>query len=830
MNRRRLAAVAVLAAGAALVAVALLAAGTAGAAAPSPKELARLIVNTPLESERLCLVDANGGPTLPLLEALTEEVEPFRARQAPPVARAFSLFIERLARETGADRIRARVLSGVGASYTSERRAAEGESYFQEALALGESSGNREAKAMALLNLAIIHRAQGKLDLAIGELQECLEHTENVRTRANALNSTALIERTRGNLDTALHTFRQAAALFDQLGDPEPIAGVRLNLGGVYRDLGDFATALENYDKALAVAEKANVDRVTAFALNNIGSLTYERGDNERAVAALQRSLAIKERIGDRASIASTYLNLGEIERRRGHSAEAVAWYAKSLALAKEMADGVRYGSALSNFARLAVTDKRPNLALNLATRALAVGRAGDVREIIIAAATMRGEALRQLGRQDEALAALDEAVTMIEDQRAHTAFPEAQRATFLEKRLESYDGMITLLARRRPAEALRYAERAKARVLLDILSGGAATPPEKQAPLPAGTGAVEFVVMEKAALAFVVHGGKTLPPIPIDLSAAALALRVTAFRERITQRDLGVDRDASRLFQLLLGKAWPLVAGAKHLLIIPDGPLWDLPFQALRAPDGKYLVEHVAMSLAPSLSTLQQMRQLTRQRSTAPFTVVAFGNPPARDDLPPLPDAEQQVRAIARLYGKSARTYLGSEATEGRLKRESTTATILHIATHGVLNDANPMYSHLVLARDGREDGLLEGREIAKLPLRSDLVVLSACETARGAMRGGEGVIGISWALFLAGCPSSVVSQWSVDAATTTALMIRFHERLTAGATKSASMRDAALSLLRDPRTRHPFYWAPFVLIGDDAALGRGSVRPDLR
>jgi CHAT domain-containing protein len=366
----------------------------------------------------------------------------------------------------------------------------------------------------------------------------------------------------------------------------------------------------------------------------------------------------------------------------------------------------------------------------------------------------------------------------------------------------------------------LRYAERAKARVLLDILSGGAAAPPAKQAPLPAGTVAVEFVVMENAAMAFVIRNGKPLRTIPIDISASALEVRIAAFRDRITQRDLGVDRDASRLFQLLLGKAWPLVAGAKHLLVIPDGPLWELPFQALRAPDGKYVVEHVAVSLAPSLSTLQAMRQLTRQRSTAPFTLVAFGNPPARGDLPPLPDAEHQVRAIAKLYGKEARTYLGSEATEGRLKREGATASILHIATHGVLNDSNPMYSHLVLARDGREDGLLEGREIAKLPLRSDLVVLSACDTARGAMRGGEGVIGISWALFLAGCPSSVVSQWSVDAATTTSLMIRFHERLKAGATKSESMRDAALAVLANPKSRHPFYWAPFVVIGDDAAL----------
>jgi CHAT domain-containing protein len=120
-------------------------------------------------------------------------------------------------------------------------------------------------------------------------------------------------------------------------------------------------------------------------------------------------------------------------------------------------------------------------------------------------------------------------------------------------------------------------------------------------------------------------------------------------------------------------------------------------------------------------------------------------------------------------------------------------------------------------------EDGLLEAREMMNLDLNADLVVLAACETARGRARAGEGVIGMSWALFVAGCPRTVVSQWKVEASSTTALMVEFHKRFKkryggsrpAGSTAEA-MRQAALKVMKNPEYVHPFYWGGFVVVGD--------------
>src|SRR5215813_2956694 len=186
------------------------------------------------------------------------------------------------------------------------------------------------------------------------------------------------------------------------------------------------------------------------------------------------------------------------------------------------------------------------------------------------------------------------------------------------------------------------------------------------------------------------------------------------------------------------------------------------------------------------------------KKDSTSSPTLLAFGNPAlgnqtiARaklvlmdEKLDPLPEAERQVNALKQIYGAAkSKVYTGAEAREERAKAEAGAYRILHLATHGILNDSSPMYSHVLLAKtegDANEDGLLEAWEIMKLDLKTDLTVLSACETARGRVGAGEGMIGLSWAIFVAGCPTTVVSQWKVESASTTELMLEFHRQLKA-------------------------------------------------
>ena len=198
-------------------------------------------------------------------------------------------------------------------------------------------------------------------------------------------------------------------------------------------------------------------------------------------------------------------------------------------------------------------------------------------------------------------------------------------------------------------------------------------------------------------------------------------------------------------------------LSGKTSLIIVPDGALWNLPFQALQASDGRYLIEDAAVSYAPSVTVL---RETMRPRAARPAAseLLAFGNPavgagagagggdssePTRGGLAPLPETEREVQQLAAIYGPSSRVYVGAEAREGRLKAEAASYRVVHLATHGVLDNASPLYSHLVLARPergGQNDGLLEAWEIMDMQLRADLVVLSACETASRACGGGRG------------------------------------------------------------------------------------------
>jgi len=269
-------------------------------------------------------------------------------------------------------------------------------------------------------------------------------------------------------------------------------------------------------------------------------------------------------------------------------------------------------------------------------------------------------------------------------------------------------------------------------------------------------------------------------------------------------------------------------------LIIVPDGLLWELPFQALQSSASTYLIQDCSVSYAPSFGVLLEMRkhrQLQDHSLGATQTLLAFGNPDLGSDQNPqeritrggnltnLPAAEIEVKRLGQLYGgKNSRVYTGAEASKGLFKAEAGHYQILHLATHGVVNNAQPMYSQVVLAQGKeKEGGLLEAWEIMKMDLKADVVVLSACETGLGRVGIGEGMIGLSWAFFVAGTPTTVVSQWKVDSTSTAELMLAFHGNLKAAkSSKSDSLREAALSLLKTKQYRHPFYWASFVLVGD--------------
>jgi CHAT domain-containing protein len=296
-----------------------------------------------------------------------------------------------------------------------------------------------------------------------------------------------------------------------------------------------------------------------------------------------------------------------------------------------------------------------------------------------------------------------------------------------------------------------------------------------------------------------------------------------------------------ARLFGELV-EPWigELPPSAKTLIVVPDGVLSSLPFEALSPAAGgsRRLVETFDVSYAPSVTALGELRTNVALGSrTADLLVVAdpILAPRGKDleageaafDLAALPHASAEARAIARFGGSGTVVLTGALASEGRVRQEPLERfRVLHFATHGLLDERHPSRSGLLLAADAGTDGLLTSREIYRLKLRSDLVVLSACQTGRGKILSGEGVQGLARAFFHAGARSIVATLWNVDDRWSETLMTTFYTRLAGGETRSEALTHAKRDLLAERPGLAPRSWAGFVLIGDGSE-GVSLARP---
>jgi CHAT domain-containing protein len=309
----------------------------------------------------------------------------------------------------------------------------------------------------------------------------------------------------------------------------------------------------------------------------------------------------------------------------------------------------------------------------------------------------------------------------------------------------------------------------------------------------------------------------------PLAIKPEDLARKVSQFHQRLASRHPDFRSLARELYATLIEPVSEQLRGINTICIVPDAFLWNLPFQALITERNHYLIEDHALYYAPSLSVLREMSKGRFGNEKRETSLIAFGNPVIEKDkqrdeeICPLPEAETEVVSIAKAFAPTGnKVFIGRDAGEKTFKALAPTYTTIHLATHGVIDNRQPLYSHLLLTKtegDPENDGLLEAREIMNMNLNADLAVLSACETANGKVSPGEGVMGMSWAFLVAGTRSMLVSQWRVNSTSTAQVMVNFYENLQSrndhsAGKKAKALREAALRLMKDERYHHPFYW----------------------
>ena len=304
----------------------------------------------------------------------------------------------------------------------------------------------------------------------------------------------------------------------------------------------------------------------------------------------------------------------------------------------------------------------------------------------------------------------------------------------------------------------------------------------------------------------------------------------------------------AHQLFQQAVGKFQAMAQGdISQLIIIPDGHLGYIPFEALlsEAPPGEAAYHRLSYLIKDYTLAYQYSASLLLQQETKPTDIPSFetsflGYAPAFDrqrnpllatrsaadeqivsELQDLPYAREEVVGIATILDGQA--YTAGEATESRFKQSAAQGRILHLASHTLINDVEPLYSRLVFSPDdtSEEDGLLHTYELYGMNIPAEMVTLSACNTGLGKIKAGEGIISLARGFMYAGVSNVLMSLWAVSDRSTAQLMQYFYQALTEGDAKAEALREAKLRYLQqaDANTAAPYYWSGFVLISSEQA-----------
>ncbi len=789
-----------------------------------------------------------------------------------------------LAVETGARSVVMLIERGLGDVEEARGHNAEALTHFEKSLVLAREAHNSGIVEGVLNSLGTLYLEWADYGKALQYFQEALHtETDDPSEVAYTFNNLGYAYGSQGNGDLALFYFRKALPILEKLGDDYGVMRVLNNLGEGQQSAGNHESAIQYFTRARRLAQKAGDKKGEAGHWHNLGKVYESQKRYDLATAAYRKSLELDESSGDRNQFGQALSGLARVHLARKQYEKAVEMADRAARAADETGSQEIFWQARSLAGKALHALHRDEEARDAYAEAIATVE--QVRSRIAGGEVSREaffeghlepylrmvELLADRGEAAAALAQADRAKgrTLVEILRSGRTALDAQLTSEeraaesrLRERLTALNSEIFAARSRTSADPAALAgleqRRQQARLDLEAFSTNlyAARPelrtqradfPEWSLDAARGLLAdgskalIEYAVQEKETLLFVVTAGPadggaspTVRLHRLPIGRKELARQVEAFRKQLGNRDLDFRAPARRLYDLLLGPAAAEIRGKRTLCIVPNGPLWDLPFQALQPNATETLLDRHALYYAPSLAFLAELaaRRAPRPAAPAPPSLLAVGNPALKTGavasadsrrgltgLAPLPDAEREVKDLARLYGSErSAVYISKQASERTVKSEAGHFRVLHFATHALLDDHNPLYSSLVLSPAGPndgEDGLLEAWEILDLHLDADLVVLSACQTARGRLRSGEGMIGMSWALAAAGSPATLASQWEVDSASTGQLMVEFHRGWLAGESKAEALRRAALAVRKQARYKHPFYWAGFVLVG---------------
>lgn len=750
---------------------------------------------------------------------------------------------------------------------------------FARALQLFQQLNDSAGITYSLRSAGAIFAIAGEVDKAIDYYQRALEQTKAPRTQEAILGSLGNAYALKRDYKTALGYYRQALE-FGEKDPAKTNLSVALGIvGQTYLKIGDLKSAEQYINKALRVAKATANKQAEAFSLKDVGDLYFKLNRLDEAEKRYQAALKLGQDLGYEDIQWEVYEALGDLSQARGQDEKAHQYYQNAIELIERVTKRLTIRER-SGFLDQQLHAYEKLVALLLARHArqpqngyhrLAFlysekARAQSMLELVLRSRLLESLPIDQRlkERLDELRIGLKDRYQQLAQARQQLASLKAAKRNPSDLPQRIADLQIQIAKAEEELSAIFTQIRDKNPPLADLYQPQVLTAEQARAVIPAGEALIEYFVTDKNTIGFLLTRDRFV--------FEELAIGRTELRDLLQQAsplfsqnrqpvgpggegaDFGLDK-LHRLYQLLFQPLEKHLPPETPLTIVRHDALNYLPFEMLvtgwdpKANTQEYLIQRYPISYLHSASLLaEQVRETPDKWDTrsprrafglgdADIDLLAVGNPdfaraPSGADATdllasnrgafvPLPYAEQEVAQISR-FVKVSRLLTHSQATEKRFKELAPRARIIHIASHNALDKLNPMQSKIVFATDPRidqqgEDGYLHAFEVFNLALHAQLVVLSACETEAGRLRPGEGLESISRAFLCAGVPALLATHWPIaDGTPTIALQRTFYQLLTQGLDKRAALRKAKLALLGHKEHGDPFFWAPFVLIGD--------------
>ncbi|MEM7539002.1 MAG: CHAT domain-containing tetratricopeptide repeat protein [Chloroflexota bacterium] len=564
---------------------------------------------------------------------------------------------------------------------------------------------------------------------------------------------------------------------------------------------------------------------------NNLGMLAYAQGEYDSSIQRFEQAIDLLwHKSGNTLAAISIYVTLGTIVDELGHPEQSLAYYEEAIRLLETVRQVVNSGAR--NLNSSAGSSSLESIALqgpladHVALYHLAACHymdAGRYQEAFEMAERGRARLFLDMIATNTSHLPLETATLLQEIQEI---FNHLQRLELELKQLPivgcgiNQESLIRAKRRLEGAYASKVAQLnaqeqnaelvelvPKSMSTLDFSAEAKKRIKQIQTDI-AGTETtlVEYYVVENRLLAWVIEEDKFAAET-LDLPRTEVVSKVEFLRNLIADKDF-TKEDGQELYQRLITPLKPHIHH-ENLIIVPHNALHYLPFAALwDAENEQYLLEQYAISYAPSASVLKHVLE---NRNPDEGRFLLMGNPDGS-----LSAAEREVTELASLVG--ATPYLNDMATEDQLYRQGSNFDVIHLAAHGEYSVADPLVSYIELAPGQEMDGRLEVREVFGLDLsNTNLVVLSACETAIGENSLGDEILGLTRSFLYAGTPAIVTTLWRISDEASSTLMAEFYRNLyQEKMTTAQALRSAQVHVMQQQQWSSPYYWAAFNLTGD--------------